>query len=134
MAVNAMRAALDEGEVYHARPVGKEFIFTATHGSHRHELWGTVTGVSWSDEGGIKLFVSIPEFWGRPLKCLTHTEKGWCAYIDVDDGQMKQQLDRLPEDAGEAEESMIIAQHIAGRFIVGELKVLEARSQGESRG
>lgn len=134
MTVNAMRAALDKGEVYHARPVGKEFIFTAEHGSHRHELWGTVIGVMWSDEGGIKLFVNIPEFWGRPLKCLTHTEKGWCAYIDVDDTEMKQQLDRLPDDADDSEEQAIIDQHITSRFIAGELKVLELQPQGGSRG
>ena len=126
MTVNAMRAALDRGEVFHARPVGKEFIFTAEHGSHRHELWGTVIGVKWSDEGGLKLFVSIPEFWGRPLKCLTLVEDKWCAHIDIDDIEMRSELAHLSEDANEAEEQAIIDRHIASQFIAGELKVLDS--------
>jgi hypothetical protein len=126
MTLSKIRAALDAGDVFHAWPVGKNFAFTAEHGSHRHELLGTVTGVMWSDEGGIKLFVSIPEFWGRPLKCLTHTEKGWCAYIDVDDNTMQRELDRLPEYSDDTTEQAIIDRYIANKFIAGELKVLES--------
>jgi len=125
MDIRALRAALDKGKIFHSRPVGKDFFFKAEHGSHRHELWGTITGAMWSDEGGVKLFVSIPEFWGKPLKCLIHTEKGWCVYIDIDDTEMKQRLRRLPEDATDGETQAIIDQHVASRFILGELTVLE---------
>jgi hypothetical protein len=86
MTAKFMRDALDEGGIHHARPVGKEFIFTADHGSHRDELWGTITGIGWSDEGGITLFVSVSEFWGKPLKFLFHERNdGWRAFIETDD-------------------------------------------------
>src|SRR3989338_5348959 len=128
MSVDIMRAALDSGDVFHARPVGKEFIFTAAHGSHRHELWGRIIGVAWSDEGGLKLFVSIPEFGGNPLKCLVQTDKGWCAYVETDDTEMIQELTKLLiNNSGvrdDKAENEITQRHHALQFISGKLKVL----------
>ncbi len=64
--------------------IGRKFFFGCEHGSHTHALVGTITGVKWSDEGGLTLFVSVPEMWGEPLLYLIREDHGWSAVLPVD--------------------------------------------------
>lgn len=64
--------------------IGRKFFFVCEHGSHTHAFAGTITGVKWSDEAGLKLFVSVPEMWGEPLLCLIRESGGWSAILPVD--------------------------------------------------
>lgn len=57
--------------------VGKQFVFGCYHGSHHTFLSGTVTGIGLSDEGGLKLYVSTPAFWGCRLDSLAKLDAGW---------------------------------------------------------
>lgn len=61
--------------------VGKQFVFGCHHGSHRTILSGTVTGIQLSDEGGLKLYVSTPNFWGCRLDSLAKLDAGWAARV-----------------------------------------------------
>lgn len=64
--------------------VGRKFFFCCEHGSHAHAFVGTITGIKWSDEAGLKLFVSVPEMWGEPLLCLIRENAVWIAVLPVD--------------------------------------------------
>jgi hypothetical protein len=123
-----IRKRLDESGIRTARPIGKEFVFTAAHGSHRHELWGTITGLSWSDEGDLQLFVSVPEFWGKELHCLVYGSGGWSAYIAFDQEEMAKEIAALPETHDEQERMKVdrIAQQYHERsFFRGKLTILD---------
>ncbi len=66
--------------------VGRLFTFESKHGSHYHLLCGTITGISISDEGGLELFVSIPEIWGERFRSLIYNEieRSWRVCMDVE--------------------------------------------------
>lgn len=102
-------------------PRGKKFTFVAEHGSHRHELKGHIQSVSWSDEGGLKFFVDVPEFWGRPLRCFMLHRGSWQAYMKLD----KKDLDDVSGTAGVAEgsdpEQAVLDMHLASQFVAGTL-------------
>lgn len=61
--------------------VGKQFVFGCHHGSHHTFLSGTVTGIGLSDEGGFKLYVSTPNFWGCRIDSLAKLDAGWAARV-----------------------------------------------------
>lgn len=48
------------------------FQFSAEHGSHFHVLLGSILAVQFSDEGGLELHVTSPEFWNQKIKSLRH--------------------------------------------------------------
>lgn len=104
--------------------VGKKFLFTATHGSHDFALAGTITGLSWSDESGLEVFVSIPRLWGSPLRSFLITQNGWAARIEIDEEPYRRRLENLPDDdsPGTAVKAEAIArEQICARFIYGHL-------------
>ena len=72
--------------------IGAKFHFYAISGSHHHVLAGTITGIGLSDEGGLKFYVSVPEFWGEKLLYLSFDEDIGCWYV------------RLAEDGSRAED------------------------------
>ena len=82
--LNELERALDDADLGPCVDLnGHKFVFTSYHGSHSHALLGTITGVSWSDEGGLHLFTSITEFWGTPLLYLIRMSDNWyaCAHV-----------------------------------------------------
>jgi len=108
--------------------IGKQFVFSAKHGSHSYALMGTIMGMMWSDEGGLQLFVSMPEFWGRPLKCLSFgNDSIWSAVLEIDDKEKLDALARLPDDASEETDQKaqdIVETYVRSRFIPGEFTLL----------
>lgn len=70
--------------------IGKKFRFYSEHESHFHMLTGIIVGMEYSDEGGLKLFVSVPMMWGEPLRFLRFYSgsSGWCAEIGSVDGKI----------------------------------------------
>ena len=104
--------------------LGRSFLFTCSHGSHRHILCGSITSIKFSDESGLKLYVTSPEIWGRKILCFSHHSKnGWAAYFPTDP-KWKEQLDALPEDAAEDEEDALSIASIEDRFMWGEFSLL----------
>lgn len=72
------------GTIDHERDVlGKHYLFECEHGSHEEVLAGTIQAISWSDEGGLQLYVTSPRFFGRPLICLRCLNGEWGAFIDL---------------------------------------------------
>ena len=69
--------------------IGANFYFYCEHGSHHQVLAGTITGIGLSDEGGLKLYVSVPEFWDEPLLFLRYneTENAWEAILANDESR-----------------------------------------------
>lgn len=107
--------------------IHKKFLFTAENSSHEHALVGTITGLSWSDEGGLEVFVSIPRLWGCPLRSIMFTNDSWAARIEIDEEPYRRRLEQLPDDdspeiAAEAEE--ISNEQVRARFIYGKLSLL----------
>lgn len=122
-----MIEVMKEANLSPADTLGKPFLFAASHGSHSHLLYGTVTGIMWSDEGGLMLFVSIPEIWGRPLKCLMYNDGTWSARLHIDQKEKDAQLARLPDDGSEETDRRadeIIERHMASQFIRGEFGLM----------
>lgn len=123
-----MRNALDEAKIYHARLVGMEFTFESDSGSHGSGFWGVVTGAGWSREGGFQLFVSIPEFLGRPLKYITFIQTGdglvSHAHIEADDTEFKQKFSELGEDDFE-ERRRLLQEFDASQYIRGSLVIVK---------
>lgn len=116
-----------EANLLPTQTIGKQFMFAADHGSHSHLLLGTVTGIMYSDEGDLEVFVSIPTFWGRPLKSLKYSNGIWSAHLDIDDTEMKEELAGLHSDGSdEADraEDEIVQRHLAAKFIAGEFELV----------
>ena len=69
--------------------IGAKFHFYAISGSHHYALVGTITGISLSDEGGLKFYVSVQGFWGEKLLYLGYDEDQgyWYARFAEDDSR-----------------------------------------------
>lgn len=110
--------------------MNKQFMFTATHGSHSHALVGNITGISWSDEAGLELYVSVPRIWGKPLECLQFDPDqgrngGWSARMTLDDSVLQKQLESLRDRRpgyGTMAEAMI-EKHEVSKYIPGILRI-----------
>ena len=55
--------------------IGKNFTFSAEFGTHFEVLMGTIVGAGYSDEGGLKLYVSCPKFSGLKLNSIVWESK-----------------------------------------------------------
>lgn len=62
--------------------IGRKFLFDCPHGSHHEILFGTITGLSISDESGLTIFLSTPRFWGEPLHALRFNNGKWYTVTD----------------------------------------------------
>ena len=74
----------------HSREItGRNFTFASQHGSHFEILMGIIKGVGYSDEGGFKLYVSCPKFWGVKLDSITwdSTKEKPIFYARIQDGK-----------------------------------------------
>ena len=47
--------------------VGLRFSFLCKHGSHEQIIFGSITGISYSDEMGLMFQISNERFWGLPI-------------------------------------------------------------------
>lgn len=122
---NLLKALKEAGiEIPPTLLIGSKFDFSSSYGSHQQSLVGTVTGITWSDEGGLKFFVSIPEIWGVPMNCLVYTENRWAALMEVDDADLMNELERVPDDAPEEVTEGIIQKYFNRRLLPGELILL----------
>lgn len=83
IAPNELKTLNEAGLRLPVNVIGKKFRFYSKHGSHFNMLTGTILGMEYSDEGGLKLFVSVPMMWGEPLRFLRFYSgsSGWCAEI-----------------------------------------------------
>ncbi|MDP1719154.1 MAG: hypothetical protein Q8L24_01875 [bacterium] len=67
--------------------IGRMYQFECKNGSHHHVLFGMITAIEVSDEGGLQLYVSSPQFWGDRLISFMYVADGWRAYVDVKNPQ-----------------------------------------------
>ena len=67
--------------------IGSRFHFYAISGLHHHVLVGTITGIDLSNEWGLKLYSSVPEFGGKKLLYLSYDEdfERWYVRLAEDD-------------------------------------------------
>ena len=104
--------------------IGRTFLFTAERGSHFFQLVGTIVAFNHSDKGGLKLFVSNPEIWGKPLKYISfhRSEKNqWAAVMDDVPRELS---DKEAEKMTEEEQIRFLQDAMDDLVIRGSLQLL----------
>jgi hypothetical protein len=61
--------------------IDRMYCFSCEHGSHYRVLAGKVTAISLSDEGGLVLHVTSPNFWGGGLANFFYNHPDWYAHV-----------------------------------------------------
>ncbi len=73
--------------------VGRKYELNVTHGSHSTSLIGTILALQQSDEVGVELYISNPEFWGGRIRSLVHDHADeWSIRTDDPEERVRVQL------------------------------------------